>query len=392
MAGTTAAVSLTLGAALGAGWISSFGKATKDINILGGTLERLNKQKANVGGTAYFGLRQRRAAQEEALSSASAELASKRAKVSGGDKSAATAREVELLESKVQTLGATYRHTEKEIEKASQRLERQGVDSKKAAWGAAQLAETINRLTAAQQSLNRAVGSFRALSTTVTKGFAALTAAAAATLSLARGASDAGDALARQAWRLGISMAALQEFRFAAGLSGMSAEEFDGSLGHLTRSLGDAAKGTGNAEKALRGLGLDLDALLAMPADARISVLADGMRGMASETERASFANALFGASGLRMVSLLKNGSAGIARMRAEAREKDFIFSDADARNAVRFNGALFRISMAFRGIKNAVGAGLMERFSGSFEKFASLVAVPPVNCEGLPSAPRTGL
>jgi hypothetical protein len=375
MAGTTAAVSLTLGAALGAGWISSFSKATKDINILGNTLERLNKQKADVGGTPFFNLQSRAQSQREDLANAATELAAKRAKVSGGDKSATTAREVELLESKVQTLGAAFRKTEAEMDKANKRLERQGIDYAKAATGVIALSAKIATLTAAQQSLNRAVGSFRALSTTVTKGFAALTAAAGATLSLARGAGDAGDALARQAWRLGISTAALQEFRFAAGLSGMSAEEFDGSLGHLTRSLGDAAKGTGNAEKALRGLGLDLDALLAMPADARISVLADGMRGMASETERASFANAMFGNSGMKMVNLLSQGADGIRKMREEARQKDFVFSDADAKNAVRFNGALFRVSTVFTGIKNAVGAALFEKLAESFEKFAGIVA-----------------
>jgi hypothetical protein len=375
MSATANAFTLTIGAALGAGWVSSFGKAGKDIQLFSGALDKLKSQQDDAAGAKLPHLFSQQALHAQRLQEAQGALTAGKARIAGGDTSAKTAQEVGLLQNQVETLKTAYEKTGKAIETANTRLARQGIDATAAAKHAATLADKIQKLTAAQAALTRVAQSYRSLATTLTQGLSVLAATAGGMFALAKSAAASGDAIAKQAALVGMSTAALQEYHFAAQLSGISSTELDANLSLFTRHIGEAAIGTGKAATALRTYGIDADTMLALPMEKRLAVLADTMRGITSKTERATLANAMFGGSGQKMVNLLQGGSSALAAMRAEAREKDFVFSPQDSANAERFSDAIFRVKTAFDSIKNALGAGLFVQLSTHFERFASLLA-----------------
>lgn len=135
-------------------------------------------------------------------------------------------------------------------------------------------------------------------------------------LDMAKGGAEA----ARVAERAGVKLTFLKEVGYAAQRAGISTEEFAGSLQTLTTGLGKATLGKGklysflteaspkfrdqikNAKSTEEAFDLMVAAIVKIP---------DPMR-------RAALAQAAFGGSGAKMVSLLKQGPEGIAAMRKQ--------------------------------------------------------------------------
>jgi hypothetical protein len=180
----------------------------------------------------------------------------------------------------------------------------------------------------------------------VSMGFDKLGGAAAAFLSVAAiqqlgvavrdAANKLGD-LKDAAEIIGITTDALQELQYAAQLSGVSADVLQGSLQKLTKNLGDAAMGGTSAKKSLDELGLSGSELSTIPLDQALSRIADKLAAVENPAQRATLATDLFGKSGLAMVNMLADGSAGLEAMAAEAQSlgvvinRDVIYNAAEA-------------------------------------------------------------
>lgn len=157
------------------------------------------------------------------------------------------------------------------------------------------------------------------------------------------------DEVAKTADSIGIATDALQELRFAADLSGISAEELNASMKRFARTASDAANGLSTAERAFETVGVkvtdangnlkDLDVLL--------EETADGFAGMQNATQRAATAQELFGRSGTKMVNILRTGSEGIRAMRQEARDLGIVISEDLVRDAEKMNDELTRVFTA---------------------------------------------
>jgi len=150
---------------------------------------------------------------------------------------------------------------------------------------------------------------------------------------------DASDAI-------GITTDAMQELTYAAQLSGVSADLLQTSLAKLSKNLGDASMGGSAAKKALDALGLSGSSLAAMPLDKALGVVADKMSMIENPAERAALATELFGKSGLKMVNMLANGSAGLDAMAAEARSLGVVINRDVIENAAAAADRLDALSM----------------------------------------------
>lgn len=133
------------------------------------------------------------------------------------------------------------------------------------------------------------------------------------------GQIELGSTLNDTSERLGLSTTELQQFQFATGLAGVSAEEAATSLGFLNKAIGNAVGGNAEAAKSFA----DLKIKLKVGGEVRelgdiIPEVADAFVGMASDQERTVKAMDLFGRAGGRMLPFLKQGSAGITAMNAE--------------------------------------------------------------------------
>jgi hypothetical protein len=160
--------------------------------------------------------------------------------------------------------------------------------------------------------------------------------------------------------RLGISTQKLQELTYAAGPLGE--EGLGTGLRLLARNANEAATGNKEAAKAFRTLGVhvrDANGQL-LPADQLLSQVADGMQGMTNDTERVAIATQLFGRDGMRMINMLKDGSAGLDAMGAEARDLGFIMSDELMASTEAAHKAEKKFDFALQALRNTIAAKLI--------------------------------
>jgi len=142
------------------------------------------------------------------------------------------------------------------------------------------------------------------------------------------------DDIGKTADKIGLTTDALQELRAVAESAGVSQSMLDSSLERFSKRLGEAALGLGAANKTLKEMNLSADDLATMGLDRALDVIADRMAAIPDPTERAARAAALFGREGVAMVNLMREGSDGMAKMRAEAHELGIIIDEDLIRGA----------------------------------------------------------
>lgn len=166
------------------------------------------------------------------------------------------------------------------------------------------------------------------------------------------------DDIGKTADRLGVTTDALQELRTVAESAGVSQSALDSSLERLSKRLGEAAAGGGAAAKTLKSLGLSVDELQTMGLDSALGAVADKLQAIPDPTERAAAAAALFGREGVAMVNLLREGSAGMEKMRAEARNLGIVIDEDLVRGA---EDAQTKLDLMGRVISAQLNAALIE-------------------------------
>lgn len=166
---------------------------------------------------------------------------------------------------------------------------------------------------------------------------AALGAAAAGFGVLVKQTAAAGAEAKETATRLGITTDEVQELSYAATMADTSIEELQQALIFL-------------AKKGSKDVAGDL------------GKLADQIAGM-DEANRIAFAFENFGKAGTRILPFLIEGSAGIARLREEAREMGLVLDGRAVDAADGFDDALKRLGFRLEGLRNRVIGPWLPRF-----------------------------
>lgn len=166
------------------------------------------------------------------------------------------------------------------------------------------------------------------------------------------------DDIGKTADKIGLTTDALQELRSVAESAGVAQSSLDSSMERFSKRIGEAALGTGAANKALKEMGLEANELAKMGLDKALSVVADSIADIPDPMERTARAAALFGREGVAMVNLLREGSAGMAKMRTEARELGIVIDEKLIREA---EGAQTQLDLMGRVIKANLSSALIE-------------------------------
>jgi hypothetical protein len=141
-------------------------------------------------------------------------------------------------------------------------------------------------------------------------------------------ALDTAGALGETAQQLGVTTDALQEYRYAATQAGVEQAEMDKALGQLTKRLGEAAQGAKGPTDALKLLGITLADVRGKTTGDVMPMIAEGLKRVASESERAAILTDLFGRAGQKLVPLLAEGAAGVDGLRRAAHEAGLVISE----------------------------------------------------------------
>lgn len=162
---------------------------------------------------------------------------------------------------------------------------------------------------------------------------------------------DAIDTTAKAADRLGTTTEALVGLQFAGDLAGISAEQLNGALTKMERTLGTAATQGGPAAKQLDALGLSANALINLAPEQSFGLISDRINSLGTASEKTAAAMAIFGRSGAELLPLINAGSTAISAQMQEAQLLGMTYSRVDAAKVEAANDAITRMGGALSGI-----------------------------------------
>lgn len=167
------------------------------------------------------------------------------------------------------------------------------------------------------------------------------------------------DTQAKFAKRLGMTNHALGQLEHAAELSGNSSETMRLGLQRMTRRINEAAHGTGEAQKALRELGIDAQWLNRLKPEQQFAVLADNFEQLGSQSDRVRLAMRLFDSEGVALVNTMKGGSAALIETAHSANKLGVALSAADASKVESANESLAKVGAIMKGLGNRIAVEL---------------------------------
>ena len=184
----------------------------------------------------------------------------------------------------------------------------------------------------------------------------------------------AGDSLAKTADKIGVTTEALAGMRHAAELTGVSTETMDMALQRFTRRASEAAIGTGEAQGALKELGINAEELVKLPLDKQMEVVSDSMSGLSTQSDRVRIAMKLFDSEGVALVNTLGGGSEALREMIQEAEHLGLALSRTDTAQIEAANDAFTRAKGVLTGLSNQLAvsfAPILEFIADSFRQSA---------------------
>jgi len=240
----------------------------------------------------------------------------------------------------------------------------------------ARLSNFRKRMNRAQRTIRRFRRSVAALSTGVAAMGGVIAAVATGALALfVRNASSAADEAIKFARFLGVSVDSLRALEFAAEQTGNNVRTLRMGMQRMTRRISEAARGSGEAGKAIEELGLSAASLARMAPDEQFLRIADAMRGVSSQGDKIRLAFRIFDSEGARLVNTMEGGSAAI---RALAREFDSLgnsLSEADAERLEEMNDALNKLSKAWRGFAEQLAVTVAPRVVEALESMTKAMS-----------------
>ena len=177
---------------------------------------------------------------------------------------------------------------------------------------------------------------------------------------------DAMDELSKSVQKVGIAAEDLQKLRYAADLSGLSAEDLDKSIGKLAVSMTDLATGTTDAHKALRAIGVQSGD---SPVQA-LDKIADEFAKMPDGIDKTAMAITIFGKAGAALIPLLNGGSKGLKELADEAERYGVVLSGTTLKSAEAFNDNLTRLEGVAGGVMKQLTAGLLPALQAISQSF----------------------
>ncbi|MBM7425067.1 hypothetical protein [Spongiibacter marinus] len=207
-----------------------------------------------------------------------------------------------------------------------------------------QLGKLENRGKSVSAQLSNIAG------TGIKYGAALAGAAAAGAAVMIKRQLDIIDSTAKVSDKLGIATEKLTALRLQAELTGASQKALDMGLQRMTRRVAEAARGTGEAQEAIKQLGLDAKELAQLSPDQQFAAIADAMEGVSNQGERVRLSFKLFDSEGVALVNTLRGGSAAALEAQQFTEQWGLALTRVDASKIEQANDAMTLLSRASEG------------------------------------------
>jgi TP901 family phage tail tape measure protein len=173
---------------------------------------------------------------------------------------------------------------------------------------------------------------------------------------------EIGSKINDTAEKLGVGTDELQQFQYAAGLVGVSAEGAGKALGFLNKNMGNAIDGNKESVETFKKLGIEIK-------DGQGNVrelgdvlpdLANSFADMGSQQERTAMAMKIFGKSGAELLPLLSKGSEELAEMKREFEELGGGMQSDFIDMADKAGDEIDRFKFAMQGLKSRIAVEVL--------------------------------
>jgi len=176
--------------------------------------------------------------------------------------------------------------------------------------------------------------------------FGAIFATGKLTAAIGRSATEI-DKLGKTASKLGVGTKELGALQYAAEQSGVGVNTLNMALQRSTRRIAEAARGTGEAVKALEELGLSAKDLNQLSPDEQLNAIADAMGNVTNQSDKVRLSMKLFDSEGVALVNMLSGGSAALKEYYNEASSLGILMEDSMVRKVEAANDAQNRFKKA---------------------------------------------
>lgn len=174
-------------------------------------------------------------------------------------------------------------------------------------------------------------------------------------------AVENGRDIGRIADRVKISTESVSGLAYAFESVGASLDEFGGTLDGIGAKIAAAADG---GDETFRRLGLNARALINLPVDKQLELLADRFTQIKNPIDRANIAQEMFGSAGLKLLPILEKGAAGFSELRGEAEDTGAIVSGEQAKQAQQIWASYTAVLRSVKYALLEVGKALLPQAS----------------------------
>lgn len=180
------------------------------------------------------------------------------------------------------------------------------------------------------------------------------------------------DTIAKLSDRIGVSTEFLAAFGHQAKIAGLEQAAFNKGIEMFVRRLGEVKQGTGEAKYGLDALNLNVDDLIKMGAEESFLRIAEGIRGLGNQSEKAAAAYRFFGRSGAQMLNLLEGNLSGVID---RAEELGITFNRMDAAKIEAANDAITDMKAALAGVGNTLAVSVSPYVEFIADKITTIVS-----------------
>src|SRR3972149_5154895 len=215
----------------------------------------------------------------------------------------------------------------------------------------------LSSIKGVNSSLDGLIANFSKFNLSTVGVVAGLAALGGSLAAIVKSTANYGDELFNTSQKIGISVEALSGLQYAAGLANIEHETLTVGIKKLSSAVVESSK-------ELKALGKSQAELKTLSTDELLLKLADRFRQMEDGAGKTALAVKLFGRSGIELIPLLNEGSAGIKKMTDEAKSFGLVIDEKAAKAADDFNDNLDRMKGLVMGITVSIGNELIPKIN----------------------------
>lgn len=191
--------------------------------------------------------------------------------------------------------------------------------------------------------------------------------------------------------RLGVSAESLSELKFAAEQNNIAFGQLAIGMQRMTRRVAEAAQGMGEAQGALKELGLDAEQLASMLPDQQLNEVAEALGGVKNQSDKVRLAFKLFDSEGVGLLQLFDSLGGSLKDLRKDAHDLGVTMTDEAVESLDKAARAGDRFAAALKGVGQQFAIGFTED-TARVEQIAGWLTKAQGAAKGFGEALATGI